>query len=107
MLLIFFAGIISLSGFLSVTSELKGGARGQNLGHFFLNVIIQFKQQVLFWIGFLSVTSDCRVQCPCVELEVNILDTSAEDKRATQGNVPLRALFLVSNVFRDINEHSN
>ena len=43
---------------------LQGGAKGQSLGHvvfylllFFLNGIIQFKQQVLFRIDFLSVTS--------------------------------------------------
>ena len=60
---------------------LHGGARVQNLGHllffftfFFLNGIIQFKQQVhiLLKIDFLSETSDCRVQCPRVGLEVNI-----------------------------------
>ena len=39
---------------------------------FFLNGIIQFKRQVLFRINFLSVTSDCRVQCPRVGLEVKI-----------------------------------
>ena len=60
-------------------SMLQGGARGHNLFFsfyfFFLNAIIQFKQQVLFRIDFLSVTSDCsdcRVQCPRVGLEVKI-----------------------------------
>ena len=57
---------------------LQGGARGQNLGYLFfstfifLNGIIQFKQQILFRIDFPSVTSDCRVQCPRVGLEVKI-----------------------------------
>ena len=39
---------------------------------FFFNGIVQFKQQVLFRIDFLSVTSDYRVQCPRVGLEVKI-----------------------------------
>ena len=39
---------------------------------FFLNGIIQFKQQALFRNDFLSVTSDCRVQCRTVGLEVKI-----------------------------------
>ena len=39
---------------------------------FFLNGIIQFKQQVLFRIDFLSVTFDCMVQCPRAGLEVKI-----------------------------------
>ena len=57
---------------------LQGGARGQNLGHlfffcfYFSKGIIQFKQQLLFRIDFLSVTSDCSVQCPRVGLEVKI-----------------------------------
>ena len=40
---------------------LQGGARGLNLGHlflFFLNGIIHFKEQALFRIDFLSVTSE-------------------------------------------------
>ena len=59
----------------------KGGARGQNLGHlrifyfflllFFLYGIIQFEQHVLFRV-FLSVTSDRKVQCLTVGLEVKI-----------------------------------
>ena len=71
---------------------LQGGARGQNLGFyfflllFFLNGIIQFKQQVLFRIEYLSLTSDCRFQCPRVGLEVKIYDTPA------RGILPLRAL---------------
>ena len=52
---------------------------------FFLNEIIQFNQQVLFRIDFLSVTSDCRVQCPRVGLEVKIKDTPAGGICATQG----------------------
>ena len=54
---------------------LQGGAKGQNGGHlffcfyFFLNGIIQFKQ-VLFRIYFLSVISDCRVQCPRLEVTI-------------------------------------
>ena len=46
----------------------QGGARGQNLGHlkksyfflllFFSYVIIIFKEQVLFRVDFLHVTSD-------------------------------------------------
>ena len=53
---------------------LWGGAKGQNQGlfFFFLNGIIQLKQQVLIRIDFLSVTSDCRVQCPWVGVEVKI-----------------------------------
>ena len=42
--------------------------------------IIQFKQQVLFRIDFLSVTSDCRVG-----LEVKIKGTPAGGVCATQG----------------------
>ena len=59
-----------------------GGVRGQNLEHLrfffdffafnFLNAIIQLKQQVPFRNDFLSVTSDCRVQCPRVGLEVKM-----------------------------------
>ena len=67
---------------------LQGGTRGQNLGHlffflllFFLNGIIQFKQQVLFRIDFLSATSDWRVQCFTVGLE----DTPDRGIHATQG----------------------
>ena len=56
---------------------LQGGARGEKNMFFFsllffLNGIIQFKQQVQFRIDFLYVTSDCRFQCPRVGLEVKI-----------------------------------
>ena len=62
--------------FLSVTLDHKGtvpqdGARGQNLGHlkksiffcfyFALMLSIIFKEQVLFRVDFLPVTSDSRV----------------------------------------------
>ena len=48
----------------------KGGARGQNIGHlkksfffcfYFSHIIIIFKEQVLFRVDFLPVTSDSRV----------------------------------------------
>ena len=47
----------------------QGGARGQNLGHlifficfyFSLMLSIMFKDQVLFRVDFLPVTSDSRV----------------------------------------------
>ena len=55
---------------------LQGGARGQNLGHlFFFFFCFYFSRMgsfILFRIDFLSVTSDCRVQCPRVGLEVKI-----------------------------------
>ena len=54
---------------------LQGGARGHLFFFFFfffLNGIIHFKQQVLFRIDFLSVTSDYRVQGPRVGLAVKI-----------------------------------
>ena len=55
----------------------------------FLNGIIQFKQQVLSRNDFLSVTSDYRVQCPRVGLEVKC-------RTHLPGvYVPLWALFLV------------
>ena len=69
----------------------QGGARGQNLGHlrflfdfFFLYGIIQFEQHGPFRI-FLSVTSDRKVQCPRVGLEVKIYDTPAGGIRTSQG----------------------
>ena len=57
-----------------------GGAKGQNLGHlriyiyFFLYFYFSFmesfvfEQKALYMAGFLSVTSDYRVQCPRVGL---------------------------------------
>ena len=56
----------------------QGGAWGQNLGHLrnffcfsFMKSLV-FKQQVLFRVNFLSVTSDHRVQCPRMGLEVKM-----------------------------------
>ena len=58
----------------------RGGARGQDLGHlriyiyFFLYFYFSymepfvFQQKTLYMAGFLSVTSECRVQCPRVGL---------------------------------------
>ena len=76
----------------------QSGARGQNLGHlrllffvlllFFLYGIIQFEQHVLLRVS-LSVTSDHKVQCPRVGLEIKIYDTPAGVYML------LRALFLV------------
>ena len=51
---------------------------------FFLYGIIQFEQHVPFRV-FLSVTSDRKVQCPRVGLEVKIYDTPAGGIRASQG----------------------
>ena len=60
-----------------------GGAMGQNLGHlrfffFFLLFFFSFmesfifEQKVLFRVGFISLTSDHRVQYPRVRLGVKI-----------------------------------
>ena len=49
-------------------------ARGPNLGHLWVVFIesIVFEHYVVLRIDFLSVTSDLRVQCPRVLLEVKI-----------------------------------
>ena len=55
-----------------------------SLFSFFLYGNIQFEQHVLLRI-FFSVTSDCKVRCPRVGLEVKIYDTPARGIRASQG----------------------
>ena len=66
----------------------QGGARGQNLGHLFSAFFgFYFSCMELFNLNriFPSVTSDHRVQCPRVGLEVKFYDTPAGGIRASQG----------------------
>ena len=69
----------------------QGGARCQNLGHhrfffcFYFSCMESFNLNNRYVRVFLSVTSDRRVQCSRVGLEVKIYVSPAGGIRASQG----------------------
>ena len=60
--------------------DTQGGTGIKNLEHrytfyFIFKESFVIEQQIQFRVGFLSVASELRVQCPMVELEVKVWDT--------------------------------
>ena len=68
----------------------QGGAKGQNLGHLrffclYFSCMESFNLNNMYCLRYFSLTSDRKVQCPRVGLEVKIYQPGVY--------VPLRALF--------------